>query len=167
MRIVIIVAGQSYRSPRRVTVRAQDPSLPHYAVLLPVHKEANMLRHPVTRISRLEYPRERLHALLLIEHDDEETLAAARSIGLLFDTDAAYDAAVSGHLARGGHPLDHVTVVVVAPGGPKTKPNAMNVAMRRVIEAGCEVLTIFDAEDRPDPDQLRTTSPRTRTSAPG
>ena len=149
LRLVIMFAGRGYRHPRRMTVRPEDPGLPHYAVLLPVHKEANMLRHLVTRISKLEYPRERLHVLLLIEQDDEETLAAARAIGLAFDTDPGFDAAV-----RRAHPLAHVTVVVIPPGGPKTKPNAMNVAMRRVIEAGCEILTIFDAEDRPDPDQL-------------
>lgn len=162
MRITVMVAGRGYRPPRRVTVRAEDPALPDYAVLLPVHKEANMLRHLVTRISKLEYPRRRLHVLLLIEHDDEETLAAARAIGLAFDTDEVAGAdgvrarpgADEAGTARAGHPLSHVTVVVIPPGGPKTKPNAMNVAMRRVVEAGCSVLTIFDAEDRPDPDQL-------------
>ena len=41
MRIAVMVAGQGYRSPRRMTVRAEDPTLPDYAVLLPVHKEAN------------------------------------------------------------------------------------------------------------------------------
>ena len=157
MRITVMVAGQGYRPPRRVTVRAQDAMLPDYAVLLPVHREANMLRHLVTRVSRLEYPRERLHVFLLIEQDDEETLAAARAIGLAFDTDTDTDLGETAPHARGGrggHPLDHVSVVVIAPGGPKTKPNAMNVAMRRVMEAGCTLLTIFDAEDRPDPDQL-------------
>ena len=152
LRLVVTVAGRSYRPPRRITVRAEDAGLADYAVLLPVHKEANMLRHLVTRISRLEYPRERLHVLLLIESDDAETLAAARAIGLEFDTDP--EAGPGSRHGRGAHPLSHVTVIVIPPGGPKTKPNAMNVAMRRVIELGCVFLTIYDAEDRPDPDQL-------------
>jgi glycosyltransferase XagB len=152
LRLVIMAVGRAYRPPRRVTVRPEDPGLPDYAVLLPVHKEANMLRHLVTRINKLEYPRQRLHVLLLIEADDEETLAAARVIGLPFDSDPG--AAPGFGLQQTPHPLSHVTVVVIPPGGPKTKPNAMNVAMRKVTELGCEFLTIFDAEDRPEPDQL-------------
>jgi cellulose synthase/poly-beta-1,6-N-acetylglucosamine synthase-like glycosyltransferase len=160
LRLVIMAVGRAYRPPRRVTVRPEDPGLPDYAVLLPVHKEANMLRHLVTRINKLEYPRQRLHVLLLIEADDEETLAAARDIGLRFDSDPDPGASQNqGHgfgpaPAPAPHPLSHVTVVVIPPGGPKTKPNAMNVAMRKVTELRCTFLTIFDAEDRPEPDQL-------------
>jgi cellulose synthase/poly-beta-1,6-N-acetylglucosamine synthase-like glycosyltransferase len=160
LRLVIMAVGRAYRPPRRVTVRAEDPGLPDYAVLLPVHKEANMLRHLVTRINKLEYPRQRLHVLLLIESDDEETLAAAREIGLQFDTDPqggdGFGSGFAGAAspAPSAHPLSHVTVVVIPPGGPKTKPNAMNVAMRKVTDLGCTFLTIFDAEDRPEPDQL-------------
>jgi glycosyltransferase XagB len=150
LRIVIMAAGRAYRAPRRVTVRPEDPGLPSYAVLLPVHKEANMLRHLVTRINKLEYPRERLHVLLLIESDDDETLDAARVIGLRFDGDPEDGRGP----ARPAHQLSHITVVVIPPGGPKTKPNAMNVAMRNVTDLGCMFLTIFDAEDRPEPDQL-------------
>lgn len=152
LRLVIMAAGRAYRPPRRVTVRPEDPALPDYAVLLPVHKEANMLRHLVTRISKLEYPRNRLHVLLLIEADDEETLTAARAIGLRFDSDP--ESAPGSGPAPWAPQLSHVTVVVIPPGGPKTKPNAMNVAMRKVTALGCVFLTIFDAEDRPEPDQL-------------
>ena len=44
--------------------------------------------------------------------------------------------------------------MVVPPGGPKTKPNALNVAMGIVARERCEFVTIYDAEDRPEPDQL-------------
>jgi glycosyltransferase XagB len=44
--------------------------------------------------------------------------------------------------------------VVVPPGGPKTKPNALNAAMDIVVRERCEFVTIYDAEDRPQPDQL-------------
>ena len=43
---------------------------------------------------------------------------------------------------------------MIPPGGPKTKPNAMNVAMDIVVGEGCEFVTVYDAEDRPEPDQL-------------
>ena len=53
-------------------------------MLLPVRNEANMLRHLVARVDRLMYPRRQLRILLLIEHDDLETLAAARELGIPF-----------------------------------------------------------------------------------
>jgi cellulose synthase/poly-beta-1,6-N-acetylglucosamine synthase-like glycosyltransferase len=142
-KLVITLAGRGYRPPRGTRVRPEDPTLPAYAVLLPVHKEANMLRHLVSRVDKLVYPRRKLLALLLIEHDDVETLEAARRLGI-----------------PGYHGPDHLTadgylgVVVIPPGGPKTKPNALNVAMNIVVTEGCEFVTVYDAEDRPAPDQL-------------
>ena len=50
-----------------------------------------------------------------------------------------------GQMAAGGY----LRIVVIPPGGPKTKPNAMNVAMNIVIREGCEFVTVYDAEDRP------------------
>jgi cellulose synthase/poly-beta-1,6-N-acetylglucosamine synthase-like glycosyltransferase len=143
LKLVITLAGRGYRPPRRARVWPEDPTLPAYAVLLPVHKEANMLRHLVSRVDKLVYPRRKLLALLLIEHDDVETLEAARRLGI-----------------PGYHGPDHMTadgylrVVVIPPGGPKTKPNALNVAMNIVVTQGCEFVTVYDAEDRPAPDQL-------------
>jgi len=83
------------------------------------------------------------YAVLLIESDDLETLDAARRIGLPFVTGP-----------RGNTPGDHIRVMVIPPGGPKTKPNALNVAMDVVVGEGCEFVTIYDAEDRPEVDQL-------------
>jgi cellulose synthase/poly-beta-1,6-N-acetylglucosamine synthase-like glycosyltransferase len=145
LKLLVSVAGRKYRPLRRLSVKPDDPALPCYGVLLPVHKEANMLRHLVARISRLDYPKELLRVLLLIEHDDLETLTAARNLGLRFHGEDREPSAES---------VGHVTVVVVPPGGPKTKPNAMNAAMDLVIAEGCVYCTIYDAEDRPDPDQL-------------
>jgi cellulose synthase/poly-beta-1,6-N-acetylglucosamine synthase-like glycosyltransferase len=142
-KLVVTVAGRGHR-PLLMAPLPPLNRLPHYGVLLPVHKEANMLRRLVARINRLQYPHDRLHVYLLIEHDDAETLAAARAIGLRFYRD--------GRPARG--PLGHIVVVVIPPGGPKTKPNAMNAAIPLLVADGCRYLTIYDAEDRPDPDQL-------------
>jgi cellulose synthase/poly-beta-1,6-N-acetylglucosamine synthase-like glycosyltransferase len=46
----------------------------------------------------------------------------------------------------------HVRVVVVPSGGPQTKPKALNYALAFVRS---ELVVVFDAEDRPEPDQLR------------
>jgi cellulose synthase/poly-beta-1,6-N-acetylglucosamine synthase-like glycosyltransferase len=94
--------------------------------------------------AELQYPRDRLRVYLLIEHDDEETMAAAAAIGLRFHGD--------GRTAHG--PLGHIVVVVIPAGGPKTKPNALNVAFPLLVADGCRYGTIYDAEDRPAPDQL-------------
>ena len=42
--------------------------------------------------------------------------------------------------------------VVVPAGGPRTKPNALTYGLSRT---DAELITVFDAEDRPDPGQLR------------
>ncbi len=137
----ITVAGRQYQPPRYARIPRGAP-LPRYAVLLPVHKEANMLRHLVSRVDSLVYPRRQLLILLLIEHDDLETLRAARQLGIPFH---------SGPRRGAG---DYLRVLVVPPGGPKTKPNALNAAMDVVVRERCEFVTIYDAEDRPQPDQL-------------
>ncbi|BCY15627.1 glycosyltransferase family 2 protein [Actinoplanes sp. L3-i22] len=142
-KLFVTAAGRRHRLLLS-NVLPSSRELPHYGVLLPVHHEANMLRRLVARVSQLHYPREKLHVYILIEQDDEETLAAAAAIGLR----------VHGDGTRPQGPWGHVVVVVIPPGGPKTKPNAMNVAFPIVVADGCRYVTIYDAEDRPDPDQL-------------
>jgi cellulose synthase/poly-beta-1,6-N-acetylglucosamine synthase-like glycosyltransferase len=146
LKLAVTLAGNAYRPLRRVVV--PESELPPYAVLLPVHKEANMLGHLVTRVQGLRYPRDKIRILLLIEHDDLETLEAARKLRIPFIDD--------GSSGGYGSPLPgrHTQVLVIPPGGPKTKPNAMNEAIRIVLDEQCEFLTIYDAEDRPDPEQL-------------
>ncbi|WP_054211443.1 glycosyltransferase family 2 protein [Bosea vaviloviae] len=51
----------------------------------------------------------------------------------------------------------HVTVTIVPLGQPRTKPRALNLAL---IEARGTLFTIFDAEDIPDPQQLRLAAGR-------
>ena len=66
--------------------------LPDYAVLLPVHKEANMLRRLMARIADLQYPRERLHVYLLIDHHEAAILSeASRTVDLLDDLQTQID----------------------------------------------------------------------------
>jgi cellulose synthase/poly-beta-1,6-N-acetylglucosamine synthase-like glycosyltransferase len=76
-----------------------------------------------------DYPAARLDIKFVVEEDDRETLNAANA------------AAVDGFLE----------VIVVPPGQPRTKPRACNYALQF---ARGEFLVIFDAEDRPEPDQL-------------
>jgi cellulose synthase/poly-beta-1,6-N-acetylglucosamine synthase-like glycosyltransferase len=108
----------------------RDDELPVYTVLVPVYREANVVADLLDNLGAIDYPSEKLEILLLLEEDDVETIAAA-------------------HAAA---PPENFTFVVVPDGMPKTKPKACNVGL---FFARGDFLVIYDAEDRPDPDQLK------------
>ncbi len=107
-----------------------DDELPVYTVLVPVYREANIVADLIGNLGALDYPAEKLEILLLLEEEDEETRQAA----------AAADCPST------------ITFVVVPRGGPQTKPKACNIGL---FFAHGEFLVIYDAEDRPEPDQLK------------
>jgi len=107
-----------------------DRDLPTYTILLPVFREANIVGLLMENLRRLDYPASKLEILLLIEEEDVETLEAARA----------------------AQPPETVTFVIVPDGMPRTKPRACNFGL---FFARGEYLVIYDAEDRPDPDQLK------------
>ncbi|HWH13200.1 MAG TPA: glycosyltransferase, partial [Miltoncostaeaceae bacterium] len=107
---------------------------PRYTVLVALRGEAERVPTLVAALARLDHPRERLEVLLLLEHDDGPTRAAA----------------AAARAAHGDPPW--LRVEVVPPGGPRTKPNALNHGLAR---ARGELLVVYDAEDLPDPAQLR------------
>jgi glycosyltransferase XagB len=109
-----------------------DDELPPYTVLLPAYDEPEIVQSLLHGIGRLDYPRDKLQVLLVLEADDDATLNA---------------------LSDGAGDFD-VTVVRVPPSHPRTKPKACNYALENVPITG-EFITIYDAEDRPDPLQLR------------
>ena len=107
-----------------------DDELPLYTVLVPAYREPEIIRLLLDHLGRLEYPAERLDVKLLLEADDEETIAAVHGVEL----------------------GSHVQVVLVPPAAPRTKPKALNYGLTL---ARGELVTVFDAEDQPDPLQLR------------
>lgn len=109
--------------------------LPRYTVVAALRDEAAMLPQLVARLDALDYPRDRLQGLLVLEPDDPATLAAARACRL----------------------PSWVRVVVAPVGRPATKPRALNVALA---QATGELLVIYDAEDAPHPGQLREAAAR-------
>ena len=109
----------------------RDAGLPIYTVLVPAYQEPEVLPRLIGGLARLEYPADRLDILLLLEADDFPTIAAAES------------------LVGVGTP---VRIVLVPPSEPRTKPTACNFGLT---EARGEFVTIYDAEDRPEPLQLR------------
>lgn len=117
----------SRRAPPRLPRRIRNP--PVYTVLVPLRHEAHMMRQIVGALDRLCWPRHRLDIKLVIDADDTETLAAARTVA----TAAPYE------------------VVEVPAGGPRTKPMALQYALGF---ARGTFVTVYDAEDRPHPLQL-------------
>jgi cellulose synthase/poly-beta-1,6-N-acetylglucosamine synthase-like glycosyltransferase len=90
------------------------------------------MHRTVEQLRALNYPRGRLDIKLLLEEDDSGTIAAA-------------------HNAIGAD-SQGIEVVLVPSAQPRTKPKALNYGL---LLARGQLLTIYDAEDRPDPLQLR------------
>jgi cellulose synthase/poly-beta-1,6-N-acetylglucosamine synthase-like glycosyltransferase len=130
-KLVACLVGVSFGA--RVTAadaERDDRRLPRYTVLVPVYREANVIGELMNNLGAIDYPAEKLEVLVLLESDDTETIEAARA----------------------AHPPATVRLVIVPDAQPKTKPKACNVGL---FLARGDLLVIYDAEDRPDPQQLR------------
>ena len=107
-----------------------DRDLPVYSILVPVYRESEVLPMLVHSVEQLDYPKAKLDVRILLEEDDYETIEVARQ----------------ANLPR------HFSLVVVPHGQPKGKPKACNYGLIRATGA---FVVIYDAEDVPDPDQLK------------
>lgn len=107
-----------------------DDDLPIYTILCPLYKESHIIPQFVENISKLSWPKNKLDVMLLLEEDDKESIEAAKRMEL----------------------PSFVRVVVVPDSQPKTKPKACNYGLSF---AKGEYLVIYDAEDMPDPYQLK------------
>ena len=110
--------------------RCHDKDLPSYTILVPLYKEAASLPHLVSALRALDYPKHLLDIKLIIEEDDIETCEVAKAL----------------------RPEGMFEILRVPYSEPRTKPKACNYALRF---ARGDIITIYDAEDRPHPQQLR------------
>jgi cellulose synthase/poly-beta-1,6-N-acetylglucosamine synthase-like glycosyltransferase len=92
-------------------------------------------------LEALDWPRERLEVLLVLEEDDAATRTALETLA----------------------PPPFLRLLTAPPGGPRTKPRALNFALDF---AEGDILGVYDAEDRPEPDQLRRVAAIFRDSPP-
>ncbi|MBC8038531.1 MAG: glycosyltransferase, partial [Rhizobiales bacterium] len=116
---------------RKVRVRPlADAELPVYSVLVPLFREVSVLGQLLRALMRLDYPPEKLDIKIILEESDVLMQRAVAGIRL----------------------PPQFEVIVVPCGKPQTKPRALNYGLRF---ACGELLTIFDAEDIPEPGQLR------------
>lgn len=108
----------------------KDTDWPPYTILCPLYKEAQVVPQFVKSMRAIDYPANKLQILFLTEEDDVETRKAILSL----------------------HLPSHFIVLTVPDGSPRTKPRACNYGL---VEATGQYVVIYDAEDVPDPLQLK------------
>jgi glycosyltransferase XagB len=120
----------AFRAGPAAPPRIADHELPVYTVICPLYREGAVVRQLIAAICALDYPLEKLDVKLVVEADDQETQQAVAVLDL-------------------GQPFS----VIIAPStGPRTKPKALNAALPFAYGS---YTVVFDAEDVPEPDQLR------------
>lgn len=131
-RLVLIIVGvgtQALFPPDRIA-GAHDETCPSFTVMVAAYHEAGMMAQLAAALRGIAWPADKIEFCILLEVDDPDTLNAAQAADFPSST----------------------RLIVVPPGGPKTKPNALNYGLSL---ARGEILTVYDAEDQPHPDQLR------------
>lgn len=107
-----------------------EETLPAYTVFCPLYKEWPVIPQFINAMSQLDYPKNKLQVMLLLEENDLETIDAIKTIEL----------------------PSYFEIVIVPHSFPKTKPKACNYGLTK---ATGEFAVIYDAEDIPDPLQLK------------
>lgn len=107
-----------------------DARLPHYSIVVALYREEAVAEQLCDAIAAIDYPPAKRDVIFVVEADDPQTHAALRP-----------------------HAQRHGFRILVAPDGrPRTKPRALNAALPFARGAH---LVIYDAEDIPEPGQLR------------
>jgi glycosyl transferase family 2 len=108
----------------------RDADWPYYTILCPLYREARIVPQFAHAMTAQDYPVEKLQILFLTEADDAETRNAIRALSL----------------------PSHFKIVSVPEGSPRTKPRACNFGL---MQAFGQYVVIYDAEDIPEPTQLK------------
>lgn len=103
--------------------------LPKYCVLLPMRNEPiPVIEALISNMQKLNYPKDKLDVVMLIDSDDDY-LEDAKKLKI----------------------PSHFRILSSEPTFPFTKPKVCNLGL---ITTDAEFVTVYDAEDAPDPDQL-------------
>ena len=115
--------------------------LPRVSIIVALYRESDIAPRLIRRLSRLDYPRELLDVVLAVEAEDRTTRAALEATVL----------------------PPWMRVIAVPPGRVKTKPRALNLALDHCRGA---IIGIYDAEDAPEPGQIRKVVDRFHARGP-
>ncbi|MFT7252932.1 MAG: cellulose synthase/poly-beta-1,6-N-acetylglucosamine synthase-like glycosyltransferase [Paracoccaceae bacterium] len=134
--VTVVAAHRAVADPSPDTPRAPSSAPkplhrnPVVTILLPLFEEKEIAQQLVDRIAKIDYPKELLDVLLIVETNDTTTRSALSKVDL----------------------PPWMRAIVVPTGNPQTKPRAMNYALNF---ARGSLVTIYDAEDAPEPDQIQ------------
>jgi cellulose synthase/poly-beta-1,6-N-acetylglucosamine synthase-like glycosyltransferase len=103
---------------------------PTYSILLPIYKEKEIFKQLYMAIESLDYPKDKLDIILLIEEDDIEIKEYLKNFNLPY----------------------YWRIIEIPDFQPKTKGKALNFGL---YEAKGEFIVIYDAEDIPEKNQLK------------
>ena len=115
--------------------RTFEPPRHSFTVLLPARHEEAVIQDTIQRVVDLNYPRDLVQVLVVIESGDSGTIGKVNE--------------KLAELRQRG--IEHVRLITFSD-PPINKPHGLNVGLR---EAPGDVVTIFDAEDEPHPDILQ------------
>lgn len=117
--------------PSRIALsHPKEREMPIYTVLVALYREEAVAAQLIAMLDRLDWPKSRLDIKLICEEDDEATIRAIQK----------------------ANPGPHMEIVRVPFSLPQTKPKALTYALAG---ARGEFVAIYDAEDRPQAEQLR------------
>jgi cellulose synthase/poly-beta-1,6-N-acetylglucosamine synthase-like glycosyltransferase len=120
-------AAATAKAPANAAIPARLPTI---TILVPLYKEVHITDHLLARLAALDYPHALLDVCLVLETSDVTTRDALTQADL----------------------PSYIRPIAVPDGTLKTKPRALNYAMRF---AQGSIIGVYDAEDAPAPDQLR------------
>ena len=126
----IWVLAMTFRTPPPKPRPLNDYELPVYTILVPLFNEATIVPQLVKALKALDYPPAKLDVKMLLEENDVATIAAvkAEAVQSIFD------------------------IIICPEGKPQTKPRALDMGL---YFAKGDYVVVYDAEDVPDPGQLR------------
>ena len=115
---------------KNAIAKVAEKDWPMYTIFCPLYKEWNVLPQFIEAMSNMDYPKDKLQVMLLLEEDDHTTVDKVKQLALpsFFD------------------------IVIVPDSKPKTKPKACNYGL---LKAKGDYVVIYDAEDIPETDQLK------------
>jgi cellulose synthase/poly-beta-1,6-N-acetylglucosamine synthase-like glycosyltransferase len=130
MGLSVINAQDEFSIADNLIDELQGVTWPRYTILCPLYNEVEVVPQFVRAMQALEYPAQRLQVLFLTEENDQATREAIRAMEL----------------------PPNFEILIVPPGKPQTKPRACNFGL---MHATGDFIVIYDAEDIPEPRQLK------------
>jgi cellulose synthase/poly-beta-1,6-N-acetylglucosamine synthase-like glycosyltransferase len=154
VKIYISLRGfKGARTPTQITKGEMqwvpDEDLPTYTILVPIFHEAKILPQILRNLSSFDYPKNKLDIKILMEENDKETIDEAMQLGLFGSPKKILEGMTRKEYIEFLKPFDPL---IIPSGKVTTKPRACNYGLLR---AEGELVVIYDAEDKPDADQLR------------